>query len=91
MGVVIWKGLFPSSVAVAGVPKISPVAKSEELLRHRFGVFVAYALEFRIASDVVKAFRNWLLGKYPQLCLIDEAKTDRITIVVNLMILLTDV
>ena len=39
-----------------------------------------------MAEDVVKALRNWLLGKYPQLCLTDVAKTDRITIVVNLMI-----
>lgn len=80
----IWKGRFPSSVEVAGVPKIS--AAREELLRHRIGVCVANAFVFRIADDVVNAFRSWLLGKYPQLCLTDEAKTDRITIVVNLMI-----
>ncbi len=71
---------------VAGVPRIS--AAREELLRHRIGVFDARAFVFRMEDDVVKAFRNWLLGKYPQLCLTDEAKTDRITIVVNLMIVL---
>jgi hypothetical protein len=70
---------------------MSPLPKSVELLRHQVGVFCGETCGCRMADDAKKDFRNWLLGKYPQLCLTDAAKTDRITIIVNRMICLINV
>ena len=92
MGVVIWKGRFPSSVTVAGVPMTSSVPKSMELLRHLVCFFVTgdpivvCPIAAADDDDVVKALRIWLAGRYPRLCLTVEAKIDRIAIVVNRMI-----